>query len=469
MYFEKIKTPGIAHVSYLIGDGGKAAVVDPRRDIEVYVARARANGLALEYVVETHRQEDFVIGSAALAKLTGAKIVTLDHALFGHSHRRLADGEEIAVGGLMLRALHTPGHTPESTSYAVFVGEARERALAVFSGDTLFVGETGRADLSDPKKTGEHAGQLYDAVRAKLLPLGDQTLLWPAHGAGSACGGNIADRDESTLGLERAYNPAFTNTRQTFIEAKMRERLPRPPYFTEMEVVNLRGGLPQGNGVNGVPAFDAKTFASEMKHGVVIDTRDPEAFAGGHIPGSINIWLEGLPALGGWIAKVSSRVLLVVRNMEDLGEAVMHLARIGVDGVAGTLAGGFEGWRNAGMTLAHSGTTDAASLARELATTTVLDVREDAEFEEAHIEDALHLYVGYIDEHLDRIESDLRKKPNLAITCSVGHRASVAVSLLERRGFRGVKNLLGGMTGWRRQGLPTVKGRERSVTTLAVP
>jgi hydroxyacylglutathione hydrolase len=234
MYFQRFKTPGLAHVAYLIGDHGEAAVIDPRRDVDEYVAAARAQKLTIKYVVETHRQEDFVMGAKALVEVVQAKVVSFDHALFGHSDIRLRDGEALAVGKLELRALHTPGHTPESTCYAVFIEDAPGRALGVFTGDTLFIGETGRTDLTDPKKTGEHAGQLFDAIHAKLLPLGDQAILWPAHGSGSVCGGHIADRDESTLGLERTYNPVFTKSREQFIDAKIEERIPRPPYFRKL-------------------------------------------------------------------------------------------------------------------------------------------------------------------------------------------------------------------------------------------
>ena len=469
MFFRKFKTPGIAHVAYLIGGSGEAAIVDPRRDIDEYITVAQASGLAVKYVIETHRQEDFVIGSAEIVHRTGAKVVSGEHALFGHSDIRLRDGDDFTIGGLKLRALHTPGHTPESTCYAVFVDDAPDRALGLLSGDTLFIGETGRTDLTDPKKTGEHAGLLFDAVHTKLLPLGDQTILWPAHGAGSVCGGNIADRDESTIGLERTYNPVFTKTREEFMEAKIKERIPRPPYFTHMEKVNLRGGMPSGKSVTEIPLLAAKRFASEMKQGIVIDTRDPEAFAGGHVPDSINIWLKGLPVFGGWLANETTRIYVVVPEMDDLSKAVTHLARVGIDGVEAVLAGGFGAWRDAGMPLAYSGTIDARQLERELATTTVLDVREDSEFEEeGHIPGARHLYVGYLDDHLDRIKADLQQRPTIAVTCSVGHRAGVAVSLLERRGIRNVKNLLGGMTAWNKLDLPTNKEREHAITTFDI-
>ncbi len=466
MLFQKFKTPGVAHVAYLIGDQGEAALVDPRRDVDEYITAAQANKLAIKYVIETHRQEDFVMGSAELVKLAGAKVVTGDHKLFGHSDIRLRDGEDFKVGGLTFRALHTPGHTPESTCYAVFVEDAPERALGVFTGDTLFIGEAGRTDLPDPKKTGENAGLLFDAVHAKLLPLGEQTILWPAHGSGSVCGGNIAERDESTIGLERGYNPVFTKTRDAFIEAKIKERIPRPPYFGHMEKVNLEGGMPPGKTAKAIPLLNAKKLASEMKQGLVIDTRDPEAFAGGHIPGSINIWLKGLPVFGGWIADEKSRIFLVLRDMEDLEKAVTHLARIGIDGIEGALAGGFDAWRDAGMSLAYSGTIDARQLEGALASTMVLDVRDDAEFEEeGHIPEARHLYVGYLDEHLDRIKKDLQQKPAIAVVCSVGHRAGLAVSLLERRGLHNVKNVLGGMTAWQKLELPTRKDSEHTITT----
>ena len=466
MIFNKFKTPGIAHVAYLIGDEGEAVLVDPRRDIAEYARFARENKLAIKYVLETHRQEDFVIGTRAIVESLGAKVVTFDHPLFGHSDLRLADGEDIEVGGLKVRALHTPGHTPESTCYAVFVKTAGKRALGVFSGDTLFIGETGRTDLTDPKKTGENAGLLYDAVHDKLLALGDQTILWPAHGSGSVCGGNIEDRDDSTIGFERAYNPVFTKTRQDFIEAKIRERIPRPPYFRHMEKVNLVGGMPPSKGANAVPLLNPRKFASEMEMGVVIDTRDPEAFAAGHIPQSINIWLKGLPVFGGWLAKESSRIFLVVRDMEDLDTAVIHLSRIGIDGVEAALAGGFEAWRDAGLPLVRSGTIDAKSLEHQLSKTTVLDVRDDSEFEEeGHIAGARHLYVGYLEDHLERIKTDLMKRPNLVVTCSVGHRAGVATSLLERRGIHDAINLLGGMTAWEKLKLPKETGREHSITT----
>lgn len=230
MFFERIKTPGIAQVTYILADDGLAAIVDPGRDIERYESILRANGLGLRWILETHRQEDFEMGGAMLRKRWGAEIVACDHEIMAHADKPLRDGDEIRLNGkIVIRALHTPGHTPESMSYAVILAEAPTRPWGVFTGDTLFIGDTGRTDLPDVDKTAENAGLLYDCVHEKILPLGDQAFVFPAHGAGSACGGNVADRDDSTLGLEKTSNAVAVKSREEFIRHKCAERLARPP------------------------------------------------------------------------------------------------------------------------------------------------------------------------------------------------------------------------------------------------
>jgi hydroxyacylglutathione hydrolase len=465
MFFQRIKTPGIAQAGYVLGNEGAAVVIDPRRDIDEYLRVASEQNATITHVVETHRQEDFVLGSAELSRLTGAKVVNGQHELFGHGDIRLGDGQEVTIAGLRLRALHTPGHTPESLCYAVFVPDVQDRAWGLFSGDTLFIGETGRTDLPDRTKTAENAGRLYDAVHQKLLPLGDQTLLFPAHASGSVCGGNIADRDESTIGLERLYNPVFRKSRDEFIAAKLAERIPRPPYFSLMERVNLKGGIPLAKRPNELRVMQAAELAAAVAQGLVIDAREPEAFAAGHVPGSLSIWAGGLPVFGGWVADATTRIYLVLPNIGALEPAVLSLARIGLDGVEGVLAGGFDAWRNAGLPVAHAGALSPRELDSRRASIDVLDVREDSEFEgEGHIPNASHLYVGYVDKHLERLGRLDRKKP-VAVTCSVGHRASLAVSILKRQGFENVFNLLGGMTAWSKLELPTAKDAKHSVTT----
>jgi hydroxyacylglutathione hydrolase len=466
MFFQRIKTPGIAHVAYVVGDCGEAAVVDPRRDVDEYLKAASREDLTIKYVIETHRQEDFVMGSAELAKITGARIINGRHSLFGHGDIRLGDGEEISFGNMRLRALHTPGHTPESMCYALFIADAPERAWGIFTGDTLFIGETGRTDLPDPLKTGENAGLLYDNVREKLLPIGDQAHLFPAHGSGSVCGGNIAERDESTLGLERAYNPVFNLNRDAFIASKIRERIPRPPYFANMEKINSKGGIPLDRKAGSVKLLQPKQFASEKGQGIVIDGRDPEAFAAGHIPDSLSIWASGLPVFGGWVADPATRLYLVVSDADKIESAVLSLARIGLDRVEGVLAGGFDSWRDAGMPVEESGAIAPREVRAKLDSIRVLDVRDDSEFEEeGHIPNASHIYVGYLDDHLSQIDPPLEKSQQIAVACSVGHRASLAVSVLRRHGFEKVHNVLGGMTAWSKLGFPLEKNARNTVST----
>ena len=348
MLFKRIKTKGLGQNSYILECGeGKAVVIDPRRDIEEYLIAARDNGLTITHVFETHRQEDFVYGTRSLVNATGSKIVSGCHELFGKTDIRLSDGEELSIGTARVKALETPGHTPESMCYAIYLKDTGRCAWGVFTGDALFIGEAGRTDLPDPEKTAENAGILYDSIHAKIIPLGDQTLLYPAHGSGSACGGNIADRDDSTLGLERAENPAFTLSRKEFISRKESEKLPRPPYFKNMEKVNLEAGLPMPE-ANTCKIFQPKEFQQEMKGGV-IDTRSPEAFAGGHVPGSYSIWMEGLSTFGGWVADETTKIFLVVGLSDHVAEGMLALSRIGIDTIGGVLAEGMESWRKEGL------------------------------------------------------------------------------------------------------------------------
>jgi hydroxyacylglutathione hydrolase len=456
MFFARIKTPGIAHVAYVIAEDGRAAIVDPRRDIDEYLALLAENDLTLDYVFETHRQEDFEMGSAELRRRTGAKVVTGTHELFGHSDIRLGDGERLELAGLTFEALHTPGHTPESMSYAVYIAASPERAWGVFTGDALFIGDSGRTDLPDPDRTADNAGILFDAIRAKILPLGDQALLLPAHGAGTVCGGNVANRDHSTIGIERAGNPAFTLSREDFIQRRVLDRIPRPPYFRHMEEVNLEGGRPLGLRAREVPVLQPGDFRTASGEGIVIDTRLPEAFAGGHLPGSYSVWLKGLAMFGGWLASDGIPVFLVVEDTDALDDAALFLARQGIDRVAGTLAGGFEAWRDAGLPVERSGTITARELSEARSDFAVLDVREIAEFESGSIEGAAHLYVGHMESRLKDLPPEFGPDRPIVVTCSVGHRASLAASILKRHGYEDVRNLLGGMTAWKTLDLPTV-------------
>jgi len=455
MFFQRVKTPGLGQNAYVLGCGeGLAVVIDPRRDVDEYLCLARENNLSIGYILETHRQEDFEFGSATLAEITGAKIVSGCHELFGHTDVKLKDGDELKVGTTRVVVLETPGHTPESVTYAVYVEDAGDKCWGAFTGDALFVGDTGRTDLPDPEQTDENAGLLYDSIHAKIAPLGDQTLLYPAHGSGSACGGNISDRDDSTLGIEKGTNPVFKKSRSEFVDHKVAEKMARPPYFRHMEEVNLLPGRP----LPSPPTFHVlqpREFQKRMKEGLVIDTRSPEAFAGAHISSSYNIWLDGVPAFGGWVANENTRIFLVVDSSEGMEKAVKSLARIGIDTVEGVLLGGVETWREQGLPIEMLATTSALETANwmQQGRVHVLDVRDEYEWNEKHIPGAVHHFVGYLEENLPQLPKD----SEIVVHCSVGHRSGVAVSILKRHGFRRVHNMLGGITAWEKLDLPLVK------------
>lgn len=453
MLFQRLKTPGLAHHSYIVGCGEAAVVVDPRRDIAEYLRLAREAGLAVSHVLLTHRQEDFEHGSAALAAATGARVVAGRHANFGRVAVALGDGEALEVGDTRFVALETPGHTPESVCYAAYRKDAGERCWALFSGDTLFVGATGRTDLADPARTAENAAALYDAVHRKLAPLGPQALLYAAHGSGSACGGAIADRDDSTLGTEMQANPVFTLSREAFVGHKLEEKLPRPPYFRHMERVNVEGGRAMSGARPRV--LPPREFQAAMAGAVVIDTRMPDAFAAAHVPGTYNVWLQGLATFGGWLAREADRVLLVTATPQDADLARLSLARVGIDRVEALLGGGIAAWREAGLPLARFGTEDARAAARlREEGAAILDVRDDHEWSAGHIPGARHVYVG----ELEKRVGELPRERALVVHCSVGNRSGLAASILHRHGFSEVKNLLGGFKAWKAVGLPTEGG-----------
>jgi hydroxyacylglutathione hydrolase len=392
------------------------------------------------------------MGSAYLAKRASAQVVNGEHDLFGHGHLRLGDGGSFRLGSLTLRALHTPGHTLESMCYAVYTAEDAPDPWCVFTGDTLFFGTTGRTDLSDADQSVASAALLYESVHAKLAGLSDTTLVFPAHGPGSVCGSGMADRPYSTIGEEKRSNHVFTLGRNDFAAKKGGERLPRPPYFRHMEKVNLAGGKPPGLRAGDVPLLGVDAFAASSHGKLVFDTREPEGFAGGHAAGSYSIWLGGLPVVGGWIADANSPVYLMTDRNEDVDTAALHLTRIGIDNVNGGLAGGFGKWRGAGRPIEHSGVITPRELAADRARYQVLDVRETDEYDAGHIPGARNLSVGYLRDRIDALELD-RARPTV-VTCSIGHRSGLGVSVLERAGFRDARNLLGGMTAWKALELP---------------
>ncbi len=452
MIFERIKSEGIAHNSYLIGSENDAAVIDPRRDCQIYVDLAQQKGLKIKYIFETHRNEDYVIGSIELNHITGAEIYHgpgLDWK-YGNT---LKDGREFRIGNLRLTAIHTPGHTGESMSYAVADLSSGEVTVMAFTGDALFVGDVGRTDFYGPQETPRLASNLYDSIFHKLLPLGDGVILCPAHGAGSVCGMNIADRDESTLGIERAQNPMLQKSREEFIQYKVAEELERAPYFRQMEKYNLEGPpllkhLP-------IPApLTPSEFSKEMERGtVVVDTNLPAAFGGAHIKCSYSVWLEGLPVFAGWVLSYDKPILLVLEDQSHLEKAVRYLIRAGYDQISGYLKDGMESWYNAGLPTEHLQLLTVQELKSRVDhgdELTILDDRGQDEWNEGHIKGAKHIYVGHLKERMTEIPQD---KP-VALVCNVGHRASLGASILLREGCQEVYNVLGSMTAWESAGYP---------------
>jgi len=451
--FERVKSEGIAHNSYLVGSESDAAVIDPRRDCQIYIDLAQQHGLKIKYIFETHRNEDYVIGSIELNNLTGAEIYHGPRLDWKYGNT-LSDGQEFQICNLRLTAIHTPGHTDESMSYAVADLSSDEATVMVFTGDALFVGDVGRTDLYGAEEAPRLASDLYDSIFNKLLPLGDGVILCAGHGAGSVCGLNIGDRDESTLGIERVQNPVLQiKNKDDFIKYKVAEEPEKPHYFRRMEKYNLEGP-PLLGCMPLPPPLTPAEFRKEMERGaVVVDTSVPAAFGGAHIKGSYSIWLEGLPVFAGWVLSYHKPILLVLENQSHLDRAVRYLIRAGYDQIVGFLKEGVEGWYNAGYPieslplLSVHQLKDKIDRREELI---VLDTRGQGEWDSGHIKGALHIYVGHLEQRLVEVPKD---KP-VAVICNVGHRAGLGASILLRANYPEVYNVLGSVKAWIAAGFP---------------
>ena len=456
MIFERIKSEGLAHLSYFIGSGDEAVVIDPRRDCEVYANIARREGMRMKHILETHRNEDYVVGSKELQNLTDADIYHGPGLDFKYGNT-LEDGQEIVFGSLKITALHTPGHTDESMSYALTDLDAGDEVIMVFTGDALFIGDVGRTDLYGPEEASRLAGNLYDSIFKKILPLGDEVILHPAHGAGSVCGGAISEREHSTLGLERHQNPALQKTdKNDFIRYKTQEKMEFPPYFKMMEKYNLEGP-PLLHDLPVPELLSPGEFSEKMKDSaVVLDTRMPHSFGGAHIKDSFSIWLEGIPSFAGWVLPYDRKILLVTEEQEQLETAIRYLVRLGYDNVAGFLNGGIGAWYIDAQPVDGFNLISVHDLKDRLEkgeTMFILDVRSDEEWEEGHIQDATHIYVGHLEDNLDKIPGDCR----IIVYCGTGRRSNIAASILKKHGFDRIYNVLGSMTAWKSAGYEVVK------------
>jgi len=455
MYFEQFYLGCLAHASYLLGSEGEAVVVDPQRDVDLYLKAADEHGLKIRHIVETHLHADFISGHSELAARTGAKIYIGAQAGAQFPHVPVTDGFELHFGNCKLKVLETPGHTLESICLVVTNDNKPGSPWAVLTGDTLFLGDVGRPDLSRTYTPQQLAGMLYDSLHSKLMSLPDDVLVYPAHGAGSLCGRNMRAERSSTIGTERLTNYALQiKTREKFIH-ELTSNLPtRPEYFAQDAEIN-RQGAPALSALPELPPISAQ----ELKHlledeGVIaLDVRPNDQFTAGHVPGSVNIALSGqFASWAGAILGLSSRPVLIADSDEQISEARMRLARIGLEAERGYLKDGIEGWKAAGFELAVLPQITPRELSKRLGqgAIDVLDVRREPEWFAGHIEGANwwpldRFKIAPPEIHLDR---------PLAVHCKGGYRSMIACSLLERAGFRNVINVSGGLDAWQKEGLP---------------
>lgn len=455
MFFKKIKSDILAHNSYVVEADGEMAVIDPRRDCLVYTTLAEARGANVTKIFETHKNEDYVSGSRELARPTRAEIFHGVQEDFGFG-TDVREGETFNLGPIELEVLETPGHTKESISLLLRDRSVSSDPLMIFTGDALFAGEVGRTDLAGEGERPRMSEMLYTSLHEKILPLDDGVIVCPAHGAGSVCGGNISDREYTTIGFEVATNPLLAMEKEEFVEYKVNEHLYEPPYFTKMRELN-KMGPPLIYNLPHLQAISAREIRSLAGQGAqIIDIRSPTGFAGGHIPGSINIWRDGLPLFMGYFLNYRDPIILIDDFNLGLGHVARHFVRLGYDNIAGYLAGGFADWFEQGEQIGRTGIWSPGDLAEHLDDPSIyiLDARDINNREETgYIKGSHHIYVGHLEKHLDEIPKDKR----IVAHCDVGFKGSLAASILQRHGFRDVINLLGGTIAWEAAKYPLTK------------
>ena len=456
MYFEQFYLGCLAHASYMIASEGEAIVVDPQRDVEIYLKAAEANQASIRHIFETHLHADFVSGHRELAARTGAQIYIGAQAGATFPHVAVQEGFRLQVGKILVTAYETPGHTPESICLVIADQEKSAEPWGVLTGDTLFLGDVGRPDLSRQYSPAHLAGMLYDNLHNKILKLADNVLVYPAHGAGSLCGRNMRAERVSTIGTERLTNYALQiRSREEFIK-QLTSNLPaRPDYFLQDAEINRTGAaaladLPMLSAID--PAELTETLA---EGGIALDVRPSEQFAAGHVPGSVNIALSGqFASWAGTLLGLRARPVLIAQSEQDGSEARMRLARVGLEDARGYLKGGIGAWREAGLALSTIPQIDAELLAGQLRKQPlqVLDVRREPEWEAGHIEGAIWWPLDNFKVAPPEIDRNLP----IAVHCKGGYRSMIACSLLQRAGFRNVINVMGGFDAWQQANLPVV-------------
>lgn len=465
MFIERFEDKGLSQYSYAVGceGAGQMAIVDPRRDADVYLDYAAQRDLRISHVLETHIHADFASGARELAERAGAQLWLSAYDAgeiyeVGFPHTEMFDGDAVEFGSVRIRALHTPGHTPEHLAFLVY-DQARSATvpMTMLSGDFLFVGSLGRPDLLGEEAKLGLARRLYASVKTALAGLPDGLEIAPGHGAGSMCGAGMSGRAVSTLGFERIANPYLNPalSEDEFVHRILANVPPFPDYYRRMKVLNAAGppilhGLP---GLEGIPP-DRLRRLTDADH-LVIDLRDQLSFGAGHIPGSFGIGAgTSVSTWASWVVPYERPLLLVAPGVDAVRSAVASLVRVGLDDVRGYLMGGIETWVRAGYPLAQTPQVSVSALAALLDrgdTLRILDVRDPAEWREGHIRGAIRVRCGELSKRLDEIPRD---GGPIAIVCAAGYRSTVAASVLERAGFSSVINVTGGMNAWKQAGLP---------------
>lgn len=459
MNVEQIYTGCLAQGAYYIESKGEAAIIDPLRETQPYLQKAAENKAKIKYIFETHFHADFVSGHLDLAQKTGARIVYGPKAETTYEKHLATDGEEFKIGDLTMRVLHTPGHTPESTTYLLLDETGKE--YAIFTGDTLFIGDVGRPDLA--QKQGhltkeDLAGWLFDSLRNKIMPLPDDVMVYPAHGAGSACGKNMSKETWDTLGNQKRTNYALRAdmTRDEFIQEVTEGLLPPPQYFSKNAQLNKTGYdsfdkvMERGAQALSPRAFEA---AANEEDALILDVRNKQDFVKGFVPNAIFIGLDGsfAPWVGALIPDLMQPILIIAPKGRA-EETVKRLSRVGYDNAIGYLEGGFAAWQAAGKEVDRVETIDVATFVeRYTPEMNVLDVRKPGEWSGEHIETAQHFALDYINKNM----GDISRDKTYYMHCRSGYRSTVAASILKSRGFNQLVNVQGLFADIEKSDIPT--------------
>ena len=458
MKVEQIYTGCLAQGAYYIQSENEAVVIDPLREVDPYIQKAAENGATIKYVLETHFHADFVSGHIDLAKKTGAQIVYGPTAQPSFDFYSAKDGEELKVGKLTIKVLHTPGHTMESTCYLLKDEQGKE--VALFSGDTLFIGDVGRPDLAQKVKadlTQEMlASHLFDSLRNKIMTLPDDIIVYPAHGAGSACGKNMSKETTDALGNQKKNNYALRAdmSREEFIKEVTSGLTTPPAYFPLNVMMNIEGYDSIDKVLErGQHALDPEAFevAANETGALILDTRDPQTFAKGFIPNSINIGIDGnfAPWVGAMIPDIKQQILLITDEGRE-EEVVTRLARVGYDYTIGFLKGGFESWKRSGKEIDQVRSITAEEMSEEVRAGkgTVVDVRKESEYLSEHIIDAENAPLDYINDSMSKLD----KNKTYYIHCAGGYRSMIFNSILRARGFDKLVDVKGGFKSIKESG-----------------